>query len=141
MPEDEVRRPLLFGMSNGGKFEPVGEIGEMPTITSDANDEPYIDPTVFEEFSATMEADLEEFGDALAKLGNVNTEAERAVAVILEHLVSLYRHRYVWQYKSERKGTRKPRNRWHNVRVRTVIPDVDVESCGDNTFAVRWKVR
>lgn len=136
MPEDEARRPLLFGMSNGGVFEPVGQLVEMPHITSDANDEPYLDPSVFEGFSATVEADLEEFGDALAKLGNVNTEAER-FAVMFECIVRAPRFRYVWQYKLHPKGRKGRRRRPRWMMVTTVLHDAEVDGNGNE---VRFRV-
>lgn len=131
MPEGEVRRPLLFGMSNGGEFEPVGKVSETFAFTSDTDDGPYYDPSVFDELSATVEVGLEEYGDALAKLGTVFHATGSQIQLMFDRIVRAPRFWYIWQYKSHPKGRGRRRRRPSWMRVKTVLHDVEVESSGD----------
>lgn len=131
MPEGEVRRPLLFGMSNGGEFEPVGEISDTPPLASDTDDGPFYDPSVFDELSATVEVGLEEYGDALAKLGTVFHTTGSQIQLMFDRIVRAPRFWYIWQYKSHPKGRGRRRRRPSWMRVKTVLHDVEVESSGD----------
>ena len=130
-------RNVVFGIVGDGGFEPVGKVSETLAFTSDTDDGPYYDPSVFDELSATVEVCLEEYGDALAKLGTVFHATGSQIQLMFDRIVRAPRFRYIWQYKSHPKGRGRRRRRPSWMRVKTVLPCVEIESCGDNTFAVR----
>lgn len=124
-------RNVVFGIVGDGGFEPVGKVLETLAFTSDTDDGPFYDPSVFDELSATIEADLDEYGDALAKLGTVFHTTGNQIQLVFDRIVRAPRFWYIWQYKSHPKGRKGRRRRPSWMRVKTVLYDVEVESSGD----------
>ena len=145
MPEENTAwTPYAFGLMTDGGPVPVREASMNDVAAEPTDDGERRLYERIEAMSGTITLGLEEFGDALAALGNVNhATAEglrRLSSVMFEHEAALtYRHRYVWQYRLERKGDRSKRRtrRREVVRSATVLHDVVVRESyggeGDST--------
>ena len=131
---------VSFGMVEDGEFVPIGKVNGMVELHAEHEevwaDQLYIKPFC-ESFVADLEAeDYERLADAIAKL-NVGfphaTEQEiRSMALRTERVVgSKYRHKYVWQYRQERKGCRKGRAKRRSMRLTTTYYNVTATCDGD----------
>lgn len=138
---------VSFGTIEDGEFVPVGEVnGEVALSVEHEEvwaDQPYL-RQLYRSFVADLVVeDYERLADAIAKL-NAGfphaTEREiRGLALRVERVVgSKYRHKYVWQYRQERKGCRKGRKgcrkgraRRRSLRLTTTYHNVTATCDGD----------
>lgn len=80
--------------------------------------------------SFTLSHDLERARDVLGDFEHDTTLHD--VMFVEKRWHRPLRHKYVWQYRGERKGTKKPRNREVPYEIRTVIPNVRMERLKPN---------
>ena len=113
------------GMLFDSELRPIGFVAEPVRLEADNE---YITPdmrgTLTQETAGTLSFKLEEFADAIVRLGFTSTSAANAM-LMFERDKCLYRHRFIWQYKRERKGQRKY-SRTRFVKIKTVFPNARI---------------
>lgn len=138
-----------FGVMGEGGYVPVGTADQVELSVASSEDE--LQSYQREMLRALRSHDGEITLD-LAAVGiahlfdeigrSQETRDEMAVCLEQSYSVFEYRHKFVWQYRRERKGNkanRRKRGRWCRGTMRTVLPDMVVadvrQPLSDQAFA------
>ena len=140
---------MRFGIMSEGGYVPVGTVDQAElSVASPFEDElqSYQRETLraFKSRDTELKLNLAtvDIANLLGEIGRSREPSEMTVSLEQSYSVFEYRHKFVWQYRRERKGNkanRRKRGRWYRGTMRTVLPDMVVadvrQTLSDQAFA------